>query len=409
MADSPFQFPVAGEPVRRTLARLRDLGPVVRIELPGGVPAWAVNGHDAIAELLAHDNKLVTRNPRHWAALQNGGVPADWPMRPLVTGEHLQVLDGADHRRLRTLLSRAFTPSRVEALTPRIEALVAEHIDGLLAAGGTADLVPGFTEPLPISVICELYGVPTAELHQFRGWVSTLIAHTTTGEQAAAANQDMLGYLAELVDRKRREPGDDLTSGLVRVRDEDDALSDAELVTNLWLMILAGHETTVHLLGQAIVALLTHPEQRALAVEGDRWPDVVEETLRNRTPVTASPFRYAMTDLTLAGMPVPAGDAFLTCYGGMGTDPDRYGAEAERFDITRENPAHQAFGYGPHFCIGAPLARLEGRIALSALFNRLPELRLAVDADDIPYSPSFITHGPLSIPVELRAKAAVPG
>ncbi|GAA2092848.1 cytochrome P450 family protein [Actinomadura alba] len=401
----PFQFPVPGEPVPHTLARLREIGPVVPLELPGNVSAWAVTNYAALAELLANDNKLVSRNPRHWSALRNGEIPADWPLRPLIEGEHLQVLDGVDHRRLRTLVSRAFTASRVEALAPRVEEMVTDLVDEVVAAGDGVDLVSAFTEPLPMSVICELYGVPEPERPQLRAWANTMISHTSTGEQTAAANRDMLAYLAEHVERKRRDPGDDLTTGLVRAQDEGDQLSGSELVTNLWLMIIAGHETTVHMLGHAIVALCTHPEQRALAVAENLWPQVVEETLRHRTSVKTSPFRYAMTDVNLAGTDIPAGDAMLVCYGGAGTDTDRYGEDADRFDITREDKGHLAFGYGPHFCIGAPLARLEGRIGLPALFNRLPGLRLAVDADHIPYSPSFITYGPLSLPVNLGLAA----
>ncbi|MCW2918707.1 MAG: hypothetical protein JWN52_6775 [Actinomycetia bacterium] len=401
MPESPLPFPVPGEPAPSAVARLRELGPVIPIELPGNVGVWAVTTHAAVAEVLAQDSKLFTRNPKHWSALHNGGVPSDWPMRPLVEGDHLQVKDGADHRRLRGLLSRAFTPSRVEMLTPRIEETVTELLDDVAAAGDGVDLVSAFTEPLPISVICELFGVPGPERSQIRSWSNVLISHTSTGEQAAAANGALLAFLAELVDRKRRDPGDDLTTELVRAHDEGDRLSDAELVSALWLMLIAGHETTVHLLGQAIVALCTHPEQRALAMAGNRWPQVVEETLRNRTSVIASPFRYATADAMLAGVRIPAGDALLLCYGATGTDTEQYGPAADRFDIMREQTGHLAFGYGPHFCIGAPLARLEGRIALSALFTRLPDLRLAIDADHIPYSPSFITYGPLTLPVSL--------
>ncbi|GAA4232430.1 cytochrome P450 [Streptosporangium album] len=405
MANTPFSFPVPGEPVPQTLAHLRKLGPVVPIELPGGVSVWAVTSQDAIFELLSNDNKLFSRNPRHWSALQDGAVPADWPMRPVVEGEHLQVLDGADHRRLRGLISRAFTPSRVEALTPRIEKITNELLDGVVAAGDGVDLVSAFTEPLPISVISELFGVPVPDRPRLRKWTQVLISHTSTGEETAAANRDLLAYLGELVEQKRRVPGDDLTSGLVRVHDEDDRLTGSELVAILWLMVIAGHETTVHLLGNAIVALCAHPEQRALAIAGDRWSQVVEEALRSGASVATSPFRYAVTDVTLAGVRILAGEPLLVCYGGAGTDTDRHGEGADRFDITREQTGHLAFGHGPHFCIGAPLARLEGAIALSALFSRLPDLNLAVAPAELLYSPSFMTYGPLALPVSL----GVPG
>ncbi|WP_370418423.1 cytochrome P450 [Streptomyces sp. QH1-20] len=405
-SPAPFTFPAPGELLPDTLARLRSHAPVTLVELPGGVRAWAVTGHEALAELLAGDHKTVTRNPRHWTALHNGDVPADWPLLPLFQGEHLQVQDGAAHRRLRSLLGRAFTPARAQALAPRIEETAAALLQAMAAAGTEADLVTDFTEPLPIAVICALYGVPAADRAQFRPWAHVLIGHDSTAEQSADAHQAMYAYLAELVERKRREPGDDLTSQLVRVRDENGTLSDTELVANLWLMLMAGHETTVHLLGQAILALCTDPKQRALALSEDRWADVVEETLRRHPPFQASPFRYALTDLTLAGVDIAAGDALLVGYGGAGTDPARYGPRADHFDLTREQTGHLSFGHGPHYCIGAQLARLEGRIALSALFTRFPDLQLTLTLDQIPYSPSFITYGPLSLPTRLAPTPA---
>jgi 2-hydroxy-5-methyl-1-naphthoate 7-hydroxylase len=401
VGGSRFPFPAPGEPILHTYARLRDAGPVVPIELPGNVPAWAVNSHAALADVFARDNKVFSADPRHWVALHDGTVPADWPMRPLVSGDHLQVKDGVDHRRLRTLIARAFTAARVEAMAPRIAEMTAELIDRIAAAGDGVDLVPALTETLPMSVICDLYGVPHAERAQLRGWTTTLLSHTATGEQAAAANEALNSYLASLVDLKRREPGDDLTTGLVRAHDDEDRLSDDELVSALWVMLIAGHETTVHLLGNAIITLCAHRDQLALAIERDLWPQVVEEILRYRGPVLGSPFRYTVTDTVLAGVPVPAGEALWLSLAHHGTEHGRYGDTADRFDITREQNGHLAFGYGPHFCVGAPLARLESRIALEALFGRFPELSLATDSDAIQYNPSAITHGPLSLPVDL--------
>ncbi|MDP9867942.1 MULTISPECIES: cytochrome P450 family protein [Streptosporangium] len=401
MATDPFSFPVPGEPIPRTLARLRELGPVVPIELPGGVRIWAVTSQAAILELLVNDNKLFSRAPRHWAALHDGTIPPGWMLRPLVEGEHLQVLDGADHRRLRGLISRAFTPARVEALAPRIEKIAAGLLDEVVAAGDGVDLVSAFTAPLPIAVISELFGVPAEQRPLIRECTQVLVAQAGDGALTAAADRRLRACLNELVERKRADPGDDLTSELVRVHDGGDRLTGSELLAILWLMLIAGQESTVHLLGNAVMALSAHPGQRALAIEKGLWPQVVEETLRSRPSIATSPFRYAVTDVTLAGVPVRAGDAFLLCYGEAATDTAEHGEGADRFDITREPAPHLAFGHGPHFCVGAPLARLEGAIALSALYGRLPDLRLAVDPEDVPCSPSFITYGPLTLPVNL--------
>jgi 2-hydroxy-5-methyl-1-naphthoate 7-hydroxylase len=402
-----FPFPAPGEPVLDGYHRLRQAGPVVPIELPGGVEAWAVNSYAAVADLFARDNKVFSRDPRHWHALRDGSVPADWPLRPLVSGDHLQVKDGADHRRLRGLIARAFTAARVDAMAPLISDRVAELVEDVAAAGDGVDLVPTFTEPLPMSVICDLYGVPVPERGRLRGWTNTLLDQASTGKETAAAQEALESYLASLVDLKRREPGDDLTTGLVRAHDEDDRLTDGELVSALWLMLIAGHETTLHLLGNAIVALCANPDQRALAIAQGLWPQVVEETLRYRSSVLGSPFRYTVTDATVEGVRIPAGAAIWLSYAHIGTDPERYGDDADRFDVTRERTGHLAFGHGPHFCIGAPLARLESRIALEALFGRFPDLGLTVASDAIPYTPSLITYGPLSLPARLGRDAAV--
>lgn len=218
---------------------------------------------------------------------------------------------------------------------------------------------------------------------------------------AFTTQKHLQAFLHELVERKQREPGDDLTSGLVQARDEGDRLTTDELVGVLWLMLVAGHETTVHLLGHAVVALAQNPDQLALAKAEDRWADVVEETLRYRHSVMMTSFRFTAEDVTIAGVHIPEGNAVGVVYQASGVDPAEYGPSADRFDITREQSRNLGFGHGPRYCIGAPLARLESRLALASLYRRLPELSLAIDPDDIPYSPSFFTIGPLSLPVNL--------
>jgi cytochrome P450 len=397
-----LRLPVADESLLDTYARFRDSGPVVQVELPGGVRAWAVTTHAAVREVLTGDDKMFGKHSSHWAALQDGAVPADWPLLPLVLGEHMLVQDGAAHRRLRGLLSSAFTPSRVEALRPRVRQITDELCDSVAtrgAHGDAVDLIPVFADQLPMAVICELFGVPGPDRAQLRGWTQALFSHLNTAEETHAAQQNLVGYLTSLLEEKRRNPGEDLTTALVQGHDDDNKLSAQELVDCLFLLIVAGNETTVHLLGHAIVGLLTNPDQLALAAAEDRWTDVVEEALRRTPPVAGAIFRYALEPMELAGVPIAAGDPLLLCIGGAATDPEHHGADADRFDITREQQGHLAFGHGPHFCLGAPLARLEGEIALRALFTRLPDMRLAIASSDIPYSPSFLTYGPLSLPV----------
>ncbi|NIH83651.1 cytochrome P450 family protein [Amycolatopsis granulosa] len=394
-------FPAAAERPLDTCIRLRKIAPVVEVEFPGGVPAYLALTTRAVREVLAGDNKTFAREPKHWPALHDGSIPEDWPLRSIVQGDHLSTKDGADHRRLRGLVGKAFTPARVLALEPRIQQLVDELLDGVAAAGDGVDLVSEFTEVLPMAVICELFGVPGPERKRLRNWTATLLAHTTPAEEAFATHNALTGYLRELVERKQAEPADDLTSSLVQARDSGDKLTTDELVGVLWLMLVAGHETTVHLLGNAVIALAQNPGQLALAKNEDRWADVVEETIRYRHSVMMTSFRFTLTDVTIAGVEIPKGNAVGVVYQAAGLDPEVYGDTAGEFDITRPQGANLGFGHGPRYCIGAPLARLESRLALAALYRRFPELSLAADPDDIPYSPSFFTIGPLSIPVNL--------
>ncbi|MEU8119367.1 cytochrome P450 [Spirillospora sp. NPDC049024] len=394
-------FPAADETPLDTCIRLREIAPVVEVEFPGGVPAYLALTHNAVREILAGDNRTFLRDPRHWPALHDGSIPEDWPLRAIVQGGHLSTKDGDDHRRLRGLVGKAFTPARVQALEPRVRQIVEGLLDGVVAAGDGVDLVPAFTEALPMWVICELFGVPAEDRPRVREWTAALLAHTTPPEEAFATQNALQAYLHGLVEKKRAEPGDDLTTGLVQAGDEGDRLTTDELVGVLWLMLVAGHETTVHLLGHAIVALSQHPDQLELARAEERWDDVVEETLRYRHSVMMTSFRFTAREVTIAGVRIPAGQAVGVVYQASGLDPEEHGESADRFDITRERGARLGFGHGPRYCIGASLARLEGRLALAALYRRLPELTLTIDPDDIPYSPSFFTVGPLSLPVAL--------
>ncbi|MEV6432756.1 cytochrome P450 [Nocardia sp. NPDC051463] len=398
MTESLIQLPTAGESVIDTFDRMIRTGPIVPYELPGGVRAWMAVSHQAVGEVLAGDGTLFSKNAKNCPVMHDGTVPADWPLRVLTDADHLLNKDGADHMRMRRAIARAFTPVRVAQLQPRIQRLTDDLIDRF-ADLPEVDLVEHFTMPLPVGVICELFGVPAGDQSKFRGWTATLVSHTSTGEQTQAAMQEMAGYLTGLVSDKHGNPGDDLTSDLVRAQSEH-GLADAELVEMLWIIIVAGHETTMHLLGNAVVALSANPDQLAAAKEGDRWADVVEETLRYRNAACAMFNRYALRDVQIAGVDIPAG-AIVGWYAGVGRDPRKH-SDADVFDINRDNSDQLAFGRGPHFCLGAHLARLESRIALATLFGRFPQLRLACDPAEITYAPQFMTNGPLCVPVQLR-------
>ncbi|WP_219460791.1 cytochrome P450 family protein [Nonomuraea rhizosphaerae] len=396
-------FPVADEDPLRTCLRLREIAPVVEVNFSGDVPVHLALTYEAARQILAGDDKTFLRDPQNWPALYDGTIAEDWPMRAIIQGGHLAAMDGDDHRRLRGLIGRAFTPARVQAMEPRVQQIIDGLLDDVAATGDGVDLVPAFTEALPMWVICELFGVPPEDRLRLRNWTATLMAHTTSPQEAFATQKNLQSYLHALVELKRREPGDDLTTGLVQARDEGDKLTTDELVGVLWVMLVAGHETTVHLLGHAIVALSRDPAQLGLAKAGDRWADVVEETLRHRHSVLVVTFRFTAQDVTVAGVDIPKGNAVSVVFRASGLDPARFGPSAYDFDLTREQIGHLGFGHGPRYCIGAPLARLESRLALASLYRRFPGLSLRIAPGDIPYSPSYFTIGPLSLPVDLGA------
>ncbi|MFD6388561.1 cytochrome P450 [Nocardia sp. NPDC060259] len=405
----PIVLDSTGADIQGESARIQQRGPVALVELPGGVPAWSVTDQAVLRSLLA--DPRVSKDPRqHWMSFINGEITEAWPLLPWVAVDNMFTAYGADHRRLRRLVSPAFSHRRSMALRPRIAEITESLLDALAAvpAGEPVDLRTGFAYPVPIRVITELLGVPDELGPALHKCVDGFFDGSFTAEQAQANYLEMYRLVSELVDFRRRNPGDDVTSVLIATRDEDhdSPLSEKELVDTLMLVINAGHETTVNLLDQAIVALLTHPEQRAAVAAGDvAWADVVEETLRFQAPVAHLPLRYAVEDIDIAGgYRIGKGEAILASYAGASRDPKVHGAGTAEFDPTRATrEQHLAFGHGAHHCIGASLARLEAAVALPALFDRFPELRLATSPDELAPVQSFISNGHTSIPVYLHA------
>ncbi|MGW4801742.1 cytochrome P450, partial [Nonomuraea sp. NPDC004297] len=297
----------------------------------------------------------------------------------------------------RRLVSRAFTAGAAERLAPWIERLSHRLLDDV-AATGAADLVASFTRPLPMAVICELLGVPEERRADLQRWTRQGMDNPSEGQRAALSALN--AYLRGLLDDKRRAPADDLLSQLIRVRDDDhDRLSGTELLGTTVLLVVAGHETTVNLLGNAVAALLSHPEQAAyLRARPERVPAAVEEFLRYDAPVETTPARFATEDLDLGGQRVRAGQAVaiaLTSASRASLPAD----EAARLDVTRPDPRHLAFGHGIHYCLGAPLARIEAAVALRVLLARLPGLAWADPSAEVRWLPAGITRGPVALPV----------
>lgn len=299
-------------------------------------------------------------------------------------GGSMLTADPPDHTRLRRLVSAAFTPRRVERLRPTIARIAAELLDAI-APHGTADLVASYALPLPTRVICALLGVPDPDRDQVRTWSDALFAAPVDPVTAAAvleARSALRGYLAQLLAAKRRAPGDDLLSELST---RDDRLTDGELVATGVLLLVAGHETTAGLIAAATLRLLARPDHLA-RVHRDRAliAPAIEESLRVDGAVVLGLARYTKRETTVAGVRIPAGEAVLLCTPAANRDPARF-ADPDAIDLTRPENPHLSFGHGIHFCLGAPLARLEARIAIEALLDRLPGLALTVPPDQAPW------------------------
>ncbi|MEU7531954.1 cytochrome P450 [Saccharothrix sp. NPDC042600] len=398
-----FTLDPTGRDIHAEAALLRSRGRLTRVRLPGGVTAWSVGGLADLKRLLG-DPRLSKDPRRHWRAWRDGEVPDDWPLHLWVSVRNMFTAYGDEHRRLRALVSKAFTPRRVDDMRPWVRRITADLLDALAAGPDEVDLREAFAYPLPIEVVCRLFGVPDDLRPGLRRAVD-VIFDTTASPRDAVANQERLyALLHGLVEAKRRDPGDDLADGLIAARDEDGSrLTEQELVDTLILVLAAGHETTVNLLDHAITALLTHPEQRRRVETGDvSWADVVEETLRWQAPVAHLPLRYAVEDVAVDGTVIARGDAVLAGYAAAGRDPEHHGPTAAEFDPGRADKTHLSFGFGAHYCLGAPLARLEAELALPALFARFPDLALAVPPSDLAPLPSFISNGHATLPVRLR-------
>ncbi|MGW6913243.1 cytochrome P450 family protein [Kitasatospora sp. NPDC054939] len=370
-------------------ARLRAAGPAVLVELPGGVVVWAITHHDTLQELLA--DPRVGKNAQLWNTFREGRLPEGWPLTNFVTVPGMVTADGEDHRRLRGLVTQAFTPRRIAELQPAIEARTGALLDRVALLEGEFDLREHFAYPLPMQVIGELLGLPPKQQDELHELSNTLVSSSATPAAAVAAQQALYALLASLVAAKRAEPGDDLTTALIAARESDDRLSEQELVGTLLLMLVAGHETTLNLITNAVRALLAHPEQLRLLLDGEQpWSAAVEETLRYDSPVGQFPLRYAVEDIEVGGVLIRRGEALIASYAAAGRDGSHH-ADADRFDLTRQPNRHLSLGHGPHFCLGSGLARLEAETALRELFGRFPGLALAKGEEPEPIA-SFVSN-----------------
>jgi cytochrome P450 len=357
--------------------KLRELGPLVPVEVDG-VRAWAATRHATLAAVLAHPD--LSRDVRHWDPEGRAAVSMATAVGKITSDTSMLNSEGEAHRRLRTPLIKAFTARRVQELRPRVTEMAADVVGALAALPpGPVDLRQHFAYPLPRDVISELMGIPENmrdQLHE----LTDVAARVGDGPDDVSGHRAALyELLDEVIEVRRGTPGEDLITDLIEVREQDgERLSRSELLDTIELLFIAGHVTTVNLLTNAARAMLKRPDQLALVLSGERpWSAVVEETLRWDSPVAHFPMRYAVRDLEIDGVRLRKGEAVVACFASAGRDPDQYGERADRFDVAAPQPGHLSFGHGTHFCLGAPLARLEGEVALAALFEAYPRMVLA--------------------------------
>lgn len=380
--------------------RLLEMGPCIPVELAQGVTAWMTTDDATSREALTH--RHLVKDPKHWRAYRDGEIRHDWPLMALAIGQTMLNKDGLDHSRLRNPVSYAFNRRPTQSYAPRIEQITHELLDELAREPGDAviDIKSRYALPIPMAVICEMLGIDDhAMRREFGRYTTTLLLSTATPEEAGQAHAGVLGLLDDLVAIKEKHPADDLTTRLLQAHRED-KLNRSELLDSLMLLVIAGHDTTVNLVTNAIKALLSHPEQLALARDGHYgWDKVLQETLRYDPPVHRVFFRFALLDIELGGVLIKEGEPIIVGLATAGRDAKLY-ADPGTFDITREHPAATlAFGHGAHYCLGVALAQLEVSTALPALFHRFPDLALV--ATDHTRLASQAMNGVRELPVRL--------
>ncbi|WP_037573428.1 cytochrome P450 family protein [Phaeacidiphilus oryzae] len=401
LSDGPalFDWEFAADPYP-AYAWLREHSPVHRTTLPSGVEAWLVTRYADARSALA--DPRLSKNPAHHGeegAHRSGriGIPGE---RSADLMTHLLNIDPPDHTRLRRLVSKAFTPRRVAEFTPRVQELTDRLIDGF-AARGSAELIHEFAFPLPIYAICDLLGVPAEDQDAFRDWAAMMIRHPGAPRGGVGrAVKRMRAYLSELIHRKRADLGDDLISGLIRASDHGEHLTENEAAAMCFVLLFAGFETTINLIGNGALALFQNPAQRErLRADPSLWDTAIEEFIRYDGPVELATWRFATEPVEIGGERIGLGDPVLVVLAAADRDPARF-AEPDALDLARRDNPHLGFGHGIHYCIGAPLARLEGRTALATLLARLPDLALATETSGLRRRGGLIMRGLRELPVE---------
>ena len=380
-------------------ARLRETEPVRRVTLPDGQRAWLISRYDDVAAALK-DRRLAKDRTKALTAEQLGKQP--WiprMFRPLT--RNMLDLDPPDHTRLRALVQKAFTPRIVEEMRHRMQQ-IADHLLDAALAKGRMDLIRDYALPIPTTIIAELLGVPGGDRSRFHRW-SNAVVSSTSGRfgilKAIPGVMAFLRYIRRLIRERRAAPREDLVSALVRAEEAGEQLSEDELVAMIFLLLIAGHETTVNLIGNGALALLDHPaELLALRSGGRSMKTAVEELLRFESPLETATERFTSEDVVIAGVRIPRGDLVYAVLASANRDAAQF-PDPDSLRLDRDPNRHLSFGFGIHYCLGAPLARLEGEIAIETLLRRAPALALAVPRASLRWKPGLVLRGLRALPV----------
>lgn len=382
-------------------ARLRAEAPVYRTTLPDKQTAWLVTRYEDVLMILKDDQRFLKNYREAKSREQIGKVPWVPPMFRALE-RNLLDLDGADHARLRGLIHKAFTPHMIERIFSRVESVANELLDAA-ERKGKMELIGDYALPIPLTIIAEILGISPADRDKFHKWSKSLIALSASNNVLWGIPNliAMMRFLRRIFKERRANPTDDLIGALVQAEEAGDKLSEDELLAMVFVLLIAGHETTVNLIGSGTLALLENPDQIALLrARPELIKDAVEELVRFVSPVEQATERYAREDIRLHDVTIPRGEMVLAVIASANRDESVF-EHPDKLDILRENNRHLAFGQGVHYCVGAPLARLEGQIAISTLVRRLPHLRLGEAPDALRWRPGLTVRGLEALPVAL--------
>jgi cytochrome P450 len=391
------------------LGKMRAAGSVHEVVWAHGARVWLVTRYEDITALV--NDARVSKDGRRMNELfaLHSGLPIEQEDAGVGFNEelttHLLNSDPPRHTRLRSLVSKAFTAHRVERLRTRVEQVADECLDAM-AGRSDIDLVSDFAVQLPITTICDLFGIPGTDREQFRLWGAKLVGAGQDPAEVAEAGDKMVAYVSALVDAKRANPGDDMISALVRVRDDGASLSHGELVSMIYFLAVAGHITTICSIGNAVYNLLTHPHELA-KLRGDLslMPAAVDELLRFDSAAQVGTFRFTTAEIRVGDVTIPPDQLLLLSWSSGNRDSARY-PDADRLDLDRHPAGIMSFGYGLHRCIGVPLAKMQIEIGLTRLLSRYPDLRLAVDPSEIRWENSSLLRSLIALPVSVTPQSA---